>query len=340
MYIIMYLLSVVIPLVIILLEKRNINFSEIMYLLLTFFALIIGNKKLAKTFLINLVTKYPESYWGHKKLAQIYEKEGGMRKAIDEYVQAIDNNKKDYDTYYRISYLLNELDKKDEATEMLQTLLRIKPEYYKATELLADIYCEQERYKEAANIYNEALKYNSGSYEIYYNLGMVYTMLNDFSNAKTCYEKAAAINTLEYTVNYNIGQINFIYNDLEEAEKYFLKSVESEEIEAKAYFNLAIICMLKGDKQNAIKYINVAIDSDSSYYKKADNEPLFIPIKAYLNYPMDEMEPKPIKLSKKELKAIEHLEKTTKLIGKLNKNSIKINGNNEIEINYEKEREE
>ena len=35
-----------------------------------------------------------------------------MRKAIDEYVQAIDLDKQDYDSYYKVAKLLNGLDKK------------------------------------------------------------------------------------------------------------------------------------------------------------------------------------------------------------------------------------
>ncbi len=336
---IMYIFAIIIPAIIIILEKYKVNFSEIMYIFFSLIATIFKNNKQAKKFLIDLVTKYPESYLGHKRLAQIYEKEGGMRKAIDEYVQAIDNNKKDYDTYYRISYLLNELGKPNEASQMLETLLKKKPEYFKATQLLADIYCNQERYKEAANIYNDAIKYNPTSYELYYNLGMVYTMLNDFQNAKNCYEKAAAINTLEYTTYYNLAHINLIYNDLEEAQKYFQKCIDSEEMEPKAYFYLAKICMLKGDKENAIKYINVAIETDSSYYKKAEEEPLFIPIKAYLHYPVEETPIKETKLSKKELKAIEHLENTTKLVGKININNLKAQNKKEKQINIEKERD-
>lgn len=337
--VIMYILAIIFPAIVIILEKYKVNFSEIMYILFSYIATLFKNNKQAKKFLIDLVTKYPESYFGHKRLAQIYEKEGGMRKAIDEYVQAIDNNKKDYDTYYKISYLLNELGKPNEASQMLETLLKKKPEYFKATQLLADIYCDQERYKEAANIYNDAIKYNPTSYELYYNLGMVYTMLNDFQNAKNCYEKAAAINTLEYNSYYNLAQINLIYNDLEEAEKYFQKCIDSEEMEPKAYFYLAKICMLKQDKENAIKYVNVAIETDSSYYQKAEEEPLFIPIKAYLNYPVEETKIKETKLSKKELKAIEHLENTTKLVGKININNLKSQIKKDKQINIEKERD-
>ena len=109
-------------------------------------------------------------------LAEIYELEGGMRKAIDEYVQAIDINKQDYDSYYKIAYLLTQLDKKDEASQMLNSLLQKKPEYIKATELLGEILIEKEMYKEAVNIYQNALRFNPGSYDINYNLILVFLL--------------------------------------------------------------------------------------------------------------------------------------------------------------------
>ena len=59
-----------------------------------------------------------------------------MRKAIDEYVQAIDLDKQDYDSYYKVAKLLNGLDKKDEASEMLFNLLNKKPDNYEASMLL------------------------------------------------------------------------------------------------------------------------------------------------------------------------------------------------------------
>ncbi len=337
-----YVLSIIIPIFIIIMEYKKLNFSEMLYITLYKVATLLKRPKEAKNFLIKLVGKYPESYYGHKLLAETYEKEGGMRKAIDEYVQVIDINKQDYNSYYRISYLLNELDKKDEASQMLENLLRKKPDMIEATELLGDIYCEQERYKEATNIYNDALKYNPLSYELYYNLGMVYTMLNDFQNAKACYEKASEINTLLYNSYYNLAQISLIYNDLEEAEKYFLKSAENKEIEPDSYYCLAKIYMLKGDKENAIKYLNVAIDENPHIYKKAENEPLFFPIKSFINFPnLEEVEEKEVELTKKERKAKKHLEETTKLVGKLSRNEQEVKKDNkEIENEYWKEREE
>ena len=94
-------------------------FSELLYIFLAKICSIFKNSKKSKQLLMNLINKYPESYNGHRLLAETYEKEGGMRKAIDEYVKAIDINKKDYDSYYRIAELLENLDKKDEAIQML-----------------------------------------------------------------------------------------------------------------------------------------------------------------------------------------------------------------------------
>ena len=233
-----YILSMMLPIIIVLLERKGMNFDEFLAITIAKFFLMLGNDKKAKQILINLIAKRPQSYKAHKMLAQIYELEGGMRKAIDEYVQAIDINKKDYASYYRIAELLNSLDKKDEAAQMLFTLLGKKPEMLEATNLLGEILLEQERYKEAVTIYQEALKFNPLNYDINYNLGIAYTMLNDFQNAKLCYEKAAEINSLSYHAKYYLAEIALIYKELEEAEQKFLEAIEDEILSADGYLEL------------------------------------------------------------------------------------------------------
>ena len=134
--IIIYFLCIVIPFLVFILERKGVNISELIMIINAQICLWLNKTKKAKKILIDLVTKHSNSYLGHKKLAHIYEKEGGMRKAIDEYVQALDIKKDDYKSYYRISVLLNDLDKKDEAIEMLRVLLKSKPEVYEATNML------------------------------------------------------------------------------------------------------------------------------------------------------------------------------------------------------------
>ena len=330
-----YILSILLPISIIIVEKRNTMLFEIIYIKKAKIYLYLGDNKKAKQALIDLIEKNANSYKAHKMLAEIYEVEGGMRKAIDEYVQAIDLNKKDYESYYKVAELLNNLDKKDEAAEMLFNLLNRKPEMYKATELLGEILLEKERYKEAVNIYQEALKYNPVSYELNYNLGIAYTMLNDFQNAKTCYKKAAEINSLLYNSKYSLAEIALIYKDLEEAERRFLEAIEDEELSADAYYELAKIYLIKGEKDTAIKYINTAIDSNSKkIVEKVKKDPIFIPIMAKISIPFNleeaQIAKENKKLKPKERKVKEHLEEMSEITRNLSYHDIKLLKKNSI----------
>ena len=327
--IIKYVLAILLPILIIMLEKKGMSLLEILNLQKAKIAIFLGDNKKAKQALLKILDKNSNSYKAHLMLAQVYENEGGMRKAIDEYVQAIDLNKKDYNSYYKVAKLLNGLEKKEEASQMLYNLLNKKPEMTQASILLGEILIENEKYKEAVNIYQEALKYDQVNYDLYYNLGIAYTMLNDFQNAKTCYEKAAEINSLLYNAKYSLAEIALIYKDLEEAEKRFLEAIEDEELSADAYYELAKIYLIKGDKETAIKYINTAIDANSKKIaEKVKKDPIFIPIIAKISIPFNLEEPnleeKENKLEEKEVKAKEHLEEMSELTRNLSYNDINL----------------
>lgn len=311
-----YLLSIVLPIVIIYYDRKKIYLVENMFAIIAKVSTYTGNRKKAKNILINLVTKYPDSYRGHKYLAELYEKEGGMRKAIDEYVKAIDIKKNDYNSYFKIADLLNNLSQKNESITMLNNLLRIKPEYYKASMLLGDLLIEKEKYKEAVNVYQDALKYRPADYEMQYNLGIAYTMLNDFIHAEEAYKKAAEINHLKYTTNYTLGQIALICDELEKAEQYFSQALYGEEVEPIAYYQLAKLSMRKGQKDKAIAFMNKAIELDSSLEEKLQEE-IFIPIVTYIVKNEENKTEVRKELTEKQKKIIKHLEKTYEVVQKL-----------------------
>ena len=310
-----YIFAIAVPVVIVLIERKGFNISEIIAIIKAKVFMMLKDPKDAKDVLIKLVTKYPESYIGHKMLAEIYEKEGGMRKAIDEYVMAIDVKKKDYDSYYKIAELLNDLEKKKEARHMLEMLLRNKGNYNKASLLLGDILCSQEDFKEAINVYMDALKFNPNDYDIYYNLGIVYTRLNDFQNAKECYEMAAELNSLEHKAQFNLGKLALLYRDMDAAETYFTESLYVDELESRSYYELAKISMLKGERDKAIAFANKAVEIEPELKELVDEEKTFIPIKVYIEEPMESEKEKELKrLSSKEEGTIEHMDKMYKLV--------------------------
>lgn len=313
-----YILSIFLPILILYLDSKNINLVEQMYAIIAKILFHLGNRKKAKQILVDIVTKYPESYKGHKYLAELYEREGGMRRAIDEYVKAIDIQKNDYNSYYKIAELLNGLSQKEQAVTMLNNLLRIKPDYYGASNLLGEILIESQKYKEATNVYLEALKYRPADYELYYNLGIAYTMLNDFPNAESAYKKAAQINHLKYNTDYTLAQIALICDETEKAEKYFTEALFGEEVEPFAYYELAKISIKKGQKDRAIAYLNKAIELMPELKEKLDKEQIFIPIKSYIVIDETKEETKRKQLGKKEQLVKQHLEETLEIVEKLN----------------------
>ena len=135
-YIIVCLFCIVIPTLILALEYKGLNISEYISIGISKFLLLIGKTKSAKNVLTKLISKYDGSYAAHKLLAEIYEQEGGMRKAIDEYLKVLDIKGNDHKSYFKISKLLNDLGKKDEAIEMLEILVKKKPDLSDANKML------------------------------------------------------------------------------------------------------------------------------------------------------------------------------------------------------------
>ncbi len=329
-----YLFSIIIPVLIILTELNGLNYSEIISIVMAKFLVMLGDYKGAKTVLIKMVTKYPESYKGHKMLAKIYEKEGGMRKAIDEYVKLVDIKGNDYKSYFKIADLLNELGQKNEAIQILENLMKNKPDSYEGSILLGELLCGQERFKEAERVYQEALKYRPTDFDLYYNLGITYTMLSEFQMAKEMYEKAAEINHRAYGAQYSLGQIAFIQGDLDVAEKYFEHSLYGE-LESKAYYQLAKIYVQKGEKDIAIHFLNKAIEIEPELLELANKEKVFEKIREHITVsvkmeneaPNDEEQleddDKKNTLSL-EKKARAYLESTNVLVRDISENTLKL----------------
>jgi len=297
--IIEYLLAIVIPIAVLIAEKKDFKYSELFSIVKAKFYILTGKNELARKALIDLVSKYPNSYMGRKALAKIYEEQKDYENAVIEYYRAADIKKEDFNSHYKVAELFIKVKKYNEAENALNGLLKEKPDFYDASNLLGDLLYEQKRFKEAIGVYMEALRYYPDDYYLYYSLGMIYVGLNDFQNANMCYSKAAELNSRLYNAYYTLGQLSMIANDLDEAERYFTESLY-EETEPDSYYELARIYMLKGDKEKAITFVQKTIELNIKFLDIAKKEPLFIPIKQYLVEPEIKKEPEEI-LTEKEI---------------------------------------
>ena len=345
---IMYILSVFIPIFFIWLEyAKKIEFAEVFYLMVAKISILIGKEEISKKYLLQLISKYPNSYKGHKMLAELYEENEKYELALEEYEKVYEFNQTDQEINIKIGKLYGNVGRENEAIEIFSDLLKKRPDYYEASMILADILNSKQEYKEAVQVYMAALKYRPADYDLYYNLGMTYTMINDFAKAKECYEKAAQINSILYHARYSLGQLNLLYGDLEEAEKYFMECIDAEEVEAGAYYYLARIAMIKGETDKAKNYANIAIEENPTIYEKMAEENIFMPIIDEVNKPKINVEGKKKNkkklLSKKEILIDMHLDNTCKLVGKLNNNDIEMIENvkrtKKQEINYDQDRQ-
>lgn len=320
-----YVLSIILPMIVILIERKGINLTEVIFLSIAKLYDKMGNQEKAKQALLYLIEKDFNSYHGHKALAELYERENELEVATEEYIRAANIRPREEKIQYKIADLFHQTGKPNDAIKILKELLKTKPEWEEASLLLGDIYQEEERLKEAVSVYLDAIQYHPENYDLYYNLGMVYTRLNDFQNAKEYYEKAAELNSLLYHAKYNLGQISLLYNELEEAEQYFEECLQDEELEEDAYFYLAYIAMLKGEEEKAIQYLNVAVDENPEIYDRIRKELIFKLIVNKVEKPNKNRPPrkKKIKPTKKEKEAMLHLKHTYELVGNLNHNDIK-----------------
>ena len=320
-----YIFSVIIPIILILIERKGITLTESIFLIISKFYIKQGDNEKAKDFLMKLIEKYPESYFAHKELAQIYEKNENLHLALEEYIKTTSIRPNDKLMNYKVADLHYKTGNLDESYTILKGLLKSNPEWKEVVFLAGNILYEQERFKEAVNLYLDSLKYHPDDYDIYYNLGMCYTRLNDFQSAKEYYEKAAQLNSLLYNAKYNLGQIALLYNELDEAEQYFIECLQDINLEEDAYYYLAYIAILRGDEQKAVDYLNTAVDENPEIYDAIRKELIFKVIFSKIKKPNPERKTKrkPAKIDKKDKETMDHLKNMYELVGNLNNNEIK-----------------
>lgn len=318
--IIMYILSVFIPIIILILEKSEINLAELIGIVKVDYYKKKEQFDLAKKQLIKNVDKFPNNYLSHQKLAEWYEKNGELEKAEDEYLKVIELKPKKYENYYKLALIYNKDNKQNQAIELLKDVLKRKSDYLDASLCLGSILYETEMYKEAINVFQEALKYNPGEYKLYYYMGMTYTRINDFPNAKEYYKKAATINSTLNVAKLNLGQISLIFKDYDEAEKFFMECIENddEEIQAEAYYYLSKIKLINNQNELAVQYANIALELEPSLIEKMEKDIYFASILGKLKT----KENKYVKtsLSKEEKKLINYLDNTYDVVQTLTSN--------------------
>lgn len=319
--IISLILGIILPIVIIIIEYlTKASYDEKIILYIAEFYEFTKNRKKAKDIIVKYLEKYDDSYLLHKKLATIYEKEGGTRKAIDEYVEAVSIKGTDYESYFRVIELLEYLDKKDEAITLIERLLKVYKRYPKVYIMYANLILEKGNLKEVAKIYEEGLSYNKESKEIMYNLASIYVRLNEYSLAKKNLESIFKLDKKSHIVCLNLAQIAMIEREYSEAKMYLDIAKKEKEIEDIVYYEIAKINVLERKEEEAISNLNKALEINPNIIVKINATEIFKEIRHHTIMKVELIQRKRVEIEEKYVDTINMLEEALELIMIMDKN--------------------
>ena len=310
-YLIIYLFGVILPLIIFLLEGKNIYINYILRERLT-------KPENRQEFYFSIIEKDNNNYWAHSRLAKYYGENNELEKQEIEYLKLIELDKNNKENYCELANIQVKLKKPNQAIATLSSLLNEDPGYLEGNIQLAQILYDTEKFKEAVMVLNNAIEYNPTAYDLYFYLGMNYTRLNDFQNAKDNYQKAAILNGLTGISNLNLGEISIIFKDYETAEKYFMDCLNDDDDKtvAYAYYYLSKTKIFQKNYQLAIHYANLAIEIDPKMKRKIEEDNHFTPILGNLNIRLKDAKDKEIntKMTKQQEEVINILERNADLV--------------------------
>ena len=310
-YLIIYLFGVILPLIIFLLEGKNIYINYILRERIT-------KPENRQEFYFSIIEKDNNNYWAHSRLAKYYGENNELEKQEIEYLKLIELDKNNKENYCELANIQVKLKKPNQAIATLSSLLNEDPGYLEGNIQLAQILYDTEKFKEAVMVLNNAIEYNPTAYDLYFYLGMNYTRLNDFQNAKDNYQKAAILNGLTGISNLNLGEISIIFKDYETAEKYFMDCLNDDDDKtvAYAYYYLSKTKIFQKNYQLAIHYANLAIEIDPKMKRKIEEDNHFTPILGNLNIRLKDAKDKEIntKMTKQQEEVINILERNADLV--------------------------
>lgn len=119
--------------------------------------------------------------------AYTYHKIGEFEKGLDDYDKAIDLQSNKYEYYFGKYYLLDEMNRPDEAQEVLKKAAELEVKTKEDKYNLAKIHFYQELYDQAFPELSES--FANGFTEAYFYIGEIYSRKKDYSTAKYYYEK-------------------------------------------------------------------------------------------------------------------------------------------------------
>jgi len=175
----------------------------------------------------------------------LYLKQERLEPALREYEKVL-GILESAEVYYNIGYIKTARGEYDEALAAFRKATQINQMFAKAYKAMADVYVkmgrndmaekylqmagdiflEREMHENAESIFNEILKLNPDTINVYNSLGILYRRQNRVEDAIKLYEKAIKINPNDENVHFNLGRAYLEMKNTQMAKKSFLKALK------------------------------------------------------------------------------------------------------------------
>ena len=123
-------------------------------------------------------------------MGELFEIKGNKQQAINYYNRSLEAKKNNPLVMYNLSVLLYDFKKYPEAEKLLQLIIRMEPENFKAFFYLGMISKNQNDYKKALSYFEKAQKDKDFKVRTLGERGMIYMLMNKFEDASIEFERA------------------------------------------------------------------------------------------------------------------------------------------------------
>ncbi len=172
-------------------------------------------------------------------------KQERYEEALQEYGRVLDVLES-AEVYYNIGYIKTAKGEYDEALAAFRKATQLNQMFAKAYKAMAEvylkmgnnkmaekylqmageIYLEREMHENAESIFNEILKINPETINVYNSLGILYRRQSRHRDAIALYEKAVKIDPCDENIHFNMGRAYLDIENPEQAKKCFVKALK------------------------------------------------------------------------------------------------------------------
>ena len=166
---------------------------------------------------------------------------------------------------FKIAVKYHEQNKLKEAQELYNQVLKIDPNQSAVLNNLGVILGQLGGYQKAKDCYEKAIEIDPNYSEAHNNLGLIFQAVKDYQKAINCYEKAIEINPNYANANYNLGVVFQVLAEYQKAKGYLEKAIEINPNYSLAHNNLGAIFQKLDENQKARNNFEKAIEINPNY---------------------------------------------------------------------------